>query len=563
MKPTPFLALSLCVLTISSLLGQATISRAGAAAPSSGPSLSPDAPPPGMVPSTSTVGSVLAAWRAAEGKAIKKVTTEVEVDSVDAYGLTGTDRTVTAGDNTRDTFTLGPTTTESGRYNSQSWRLDENGVVVFESGVHQKNEIDAQALHNAAEASSAGVTLAGEVDQPVSAYILKLNPPNGRLEWLYIDKKTSLLDREDDAYPDRRLTSTYDDYRAVNGIVEAWHTHFSDGWAANDFDVHIQSDEVGTVVADDEVQIPDSRVSVVSFPPNTAGVVLPARVDNGTIVVRVTINGRGLDFALDSGSSGILMDNEIARQLGIKTFGQSLEITAGPYQQTQAIIPEMDIGSVTLRNTYVDCVPFAQPLTFETKLVGLIGFDFIASAVIKIDYDKGSVTAIPRDAFSPPVNSIALPAALDDGVPVVEAQVGNAVGNHFILDTGSAESTLFSAFVAAHPDDVKDEGLGHFVSQYMPYVTAEGVGGILREQVLQVPSYRFGTVKFSDFVLYRTIDAPAFESEDYDGLVGYAALRFFTVMLDYKEGMVYLQPGSLLRSLQKAKPAATPQPQAT
>src|SRR5579863_1700037 len=116
MKPTPFLLFFLSVLTISSL-GQATISRAGDSAPSSGPTLSPDAPPSGLVPSTSTVGAVLAAWRAAEGKAVKKVTTEIEVDAVDAFGLTGTDRTVTAGDNTRDTFTLGPTTTESGQYN--------------------------------------------------------------------------------------------------------------------------------------------------------------------------------------------------------------------------------------------------------------------------------------------------------------------------------------------------------------------------------------------------------------------------------------------------------------
>lgn len=70
------------------------------------------------------------------------------------------------------------------------------------------------------------------------------------------------------------------------------------------------------------------------------------------------------------------------------------------------------------------------------------------------------------------------------------------------------------------------------------------MGGFVRMKVLQVRSCRFG-------------------SAEYDGLIGYPALRYFTVMLDYKDGMIYLQPGSLLRSQQKATPPPTPQPQAT
>jgi predicted aspartyl protease len=561
MKPTPFLLFFATFLIVALLAGPPLLARADSSVPSSSPTLSPDAPPPGLTPSTSTVDAVMAAWRTAEGKFRVKVATEIEVDEIAAYGLTGSDRTVTAGDNFRDTFTLGPVTTQSGIYHGQRWRVNENGIVVYEIGVHKKNEIDAQALRSATNAPTAGVTLAGEVQQPLDAYVLKVNPPSGRLEWLYIDKKTSLLDREDDAYPDKRLTITYDDYRSVNGTFEPWHTHISDGYPANEIDVKIQSDDVNVRVSDDSLKIPSGNDRLATFPPNASSVTLPARIDDGSVVVRLTINGRGLDFLLDSGASGILMDNEVAKELGIKTFGESVQTTMGAYESTQAIIPEMDVGPIALHNTYVECVPFTQQLGSDTKIVGLLGFDFLANAAVSINYDNGDVTAVPPDSFAPPANSIPVPAALDDGVPFVQVQIGDSVGTHFILDTGADMIVIFSEFAAAHPQDVVDQGLGKSMAQYLPFVSARGVGGEIQMTLDQLASYHFGSVNFTDFLAFRTPSGSAFEFEDTDGLVGYEVLQYFTVTFDYKDGMIYLIPGEVLRSRQ-AIPSPTPHPKA-
>jgi predicted aspartyl protease len=561
MKPSPFLLFFLTFLTVAVLAVLSPLARADSSVPSSGPTLAPDVPPPGLTPSTSTVDAVMAAWRAAEGKPKFKVATEIEVDSIDAYGLTGSDRTVTAGDDYRDTFTLGPVTTQSGIYNGQRWRLNENGIVVYEIGVHKKNEIDAQALRSATNAPNVGVTLAGEVQRPFDAYILKVNPPSGRLEWLYIDKKTALLDREDDAYPDKRLTITYDDYRPVNGFFEPWHTHISDGYPANEVDEKVQSDDVNVKVSDDLLKIPSGNDRIATFPPNASTVTLPARVDDGSVVVRLTINGRGLDFLLDSGASGILMDSEVAKELGIKTFGESVQTTMGAYESTQAIVPEMDVGPIALHNTYVECVPFTQQLGFDTKIVGLLGFDFLANAAVSINYDSGAVTAAPPDSFAPPVNSIAVPVALDDGVPFVQVQIGDSIGSHFILDTGADMIVIFSEFAAAHPQDVVDQGLGKSLSKYLPFVSAQGVGGEIHMTLDQLASYHFGTVNFTNFLAFRTPSGSAFEFEDTDGLVGYEVLQYFTVTFDYKDGMIYLNPGDMLRSRQ-AVSTPTPHPKA-
>jgi hypothetical protein len=528
-------------------------------APAAAPTLAPSAPPIGLHPSAANLAGVLAAWHAADGKPKTKVVTEVEVDAVSAYGLTGTDHLVFAGDDYRETSVLGPVTTQFGRYRGQRWRLNENGILINEVGVHKRNEIDAQVVRAAVNSPTKDVILAGEVDAPVAAYVLKVNPPDGRLKWLFIDKKTFLLDSEDDAYPERRVTTTYDDYHPVDGEMQAWHTHISDGRALNDEDYRVTSDEVNIPVSDTDVKIPDGGAPIATFPADATSVRLPARVQRGSVIVRLTINGRGLDFVLDSGSSGIVMDADVANQLGIKTFGRSIQTTAGPYVATQSIIPEIGIGPITLHNTYVECLPFSQQLDYGTRVVGLLGFDFIANAVVSIDYDHGIVTASPPDKFTQPTSGIQLGATLDDGVPYVQAQIGNAVGDHFILDTGSDDVVVFSSFADAHPDDVADEGFGRDFNAIVPFLTASGVGGEIPETLTQVASYHFATVNFSDFLLFRTHGHTAFEGEDQDGLVGFDALKFFTVTLDYKDGTIYLQPGSFLEKL-KATSAPSPHP---
>jgi predicted aspartyl protease len=531
------------------------VTSAGATATSLDPPVAIDAPPDGLHPSTAKLETVLAAWRAADGSATKKIVTEVENDDVSAYGLTGVTHIVVAGDDYRETDALGPVTTQFGRYHGQRWRLNENSILINEIGVHKRNQVDSEALHAASIAPTKDVTLAGEVDAPAPAYVLRVNPPDGRLQWLLVDKKSSLLDSEIDVYPERRLVISYDDYRPLDGEMRAWHTHVADGRPQNDEDYRITSDDFNVPVPDDDIAIPQGGSTIVSFPDGVSSVKLPATVTYGSVVVRLTINGRGLDFLLDSGADGIVLDSEVAKEIGVKTFGKFVQTTMGSYEASQAVIPEIGIGTVTLRNTYVQILPFNQQLDYGTKIVGLLGFDFIANAVVTIDYDHGTVTATNPDQFKPPTTGVEIGAVLDDGVPYVQAQVDNAVGEHFILDTGADDVVIFSSFADAHPDDVADEGLGRSINAAFPFLSAVGVGGEIAMTTTQVSAYHFGTVKFEDFLLYRTHGNTAFEGEDEDGLVGYDVLRYFLVTLDYRDGEIYLQPGQML---QQASPSPPP-----
>jgi hypothetical protein len=138
-----------------------------------------------------------------------------------------------------------------------------------------------------------------------------------------------------------------------------------------------------------------------------------------------------------------------------------------------------------------------------------------------------------------------LPAALDDQIPVVAVQVGNATGDHFILDTGADLGYVFPHFYKAHPDDIKDQGFGHALQEYLPEMTAEGVGGEFFIAPTQVRAFNVGGVNFSEWLMFETNGL--FDDDFYDGLIGYDFLRYFDVVFDHRDSMIYLEPNKLFK----------------
>ncbi|HEY5427402.1 MAG TPA: hypothetical protein VIJ77_12700, partial [Candidatus Tumulicola sp.] len=74
-----------------------------------------------------------------------------------------------------------------------------------------------------------------------------------------------------------------------------------------------------------------------------------------------------------------------------------------------------------------------------------------------------------------------------------------------------------------------------------------GVGGTVDYRPLQTGPFVFGPWTFPKWLFYVTQDAPAFEFEDYDGLVGQDLLRNFDLYLDYPHAKIYLVPNDRFR----------------
>ncbi|HEV2909108.1 MAG TPA: retroviral-like aspartic protease family protein [Candidatus Eremiobacteraceae bacterium] len=488
-------------------------------------------PPPGLRPPETTLSAVLEHYNAAEGSRLFH--TRVEQWRVSEGGLSGTLVTTTSGSDYRSVLTLGPFTTMSGRWHGQSWRQDENGLTVLRQDIHQKSAISEKAINFALdhpEAPGTGIKLLGEAVSPLKAHVIQVHPEGGRLVWLFFDAATGLIDREEDVIAERRSVTQYDDFRPIDGEMHAWHHHISDGRPNNDEDWTLTSLRNDVPIAQSDLEIPADRRTLVEFPAGATQVRLPARIVDGNIIVRLTVAGRGLDFLLDSGAGDIAFDSGVADSLHLQTHGKQTQEIAGQFDRSRAIVPEIRIGDLALHDVVVSTVAFQSQPVEDTKIVGLLGFDFFKNAVVRIDYERGTVDAFAPGAFAPPQAAAALPLALDDGVPLVSATCGADRGDHFILDTGSAFTIIFSGFAADHPQAVTEQiGLP---GQGRPTL-ARGVGGQVLLVPAEVKTFAFAGAEFDHLQVYVTRAARALEREDEDGLIGAPTLERFVVYLDY------------------------------
>lgn len=500
-----------------------------------------DDPPAGLRPTQTSLTQVLERYNQAAGTASHN--TRAELWSVSERGLNGTYAETDSGDDYASTLTLGPFVTMSGRQHGQSWRQDENGLTILRQDIHQKTAVAEKALEYALDhpqAPGPGIALLGETTQPVDAYVVQIHPDAGRLVWLFFDAANGLIDRDESVVAERRVVTQYDDFRTTGGSTESWHHRVTDGRPANDEDWTLTSLQLDQPVKDAALAIPPDRRVLVEFPAGSTDVRLPARIVNGKVIVRLTVQGRGLDFLLDSGAGDIAFDADVASSLHLQTIGRATQEIAGQFDRSHAIVPEIRIGPLVMHDVVVSTIPFQASPDLETRVVGLLGFDFFKDVVVRVDYEHGTVDALDPAGFSPPQSAVTLPVALDDGVPLVSAIVGDDRGDHFILDTGSAYTIIFSGFAADHPDAVADQaGVSADIRERMG-VYARGVGGQIRLVPTELKMFRFAGTDFADFKAYVTVAARALEREDEDGLIGVPTLQRFVVYFDYSRQRVAL-----------------------
>ena len=505
--------------------------------------------PFGITPTAMTLSALLKLHATAIGKLPSGMPkTRTEAWTYKEGELTGTITSLVSGDDYRDDTTLGPFHAAGGQYRGQEWAQNDNGLTHLVSGVHARDDANRKALglSNAVQKNS-GVQLLGAVSDPSAAYVVKVSPPDGRVEFVFYDKAKYLITRTERTVEQARVVTTYDDFRTTDGITRAWHIHASDGRPGNDTDSQLQTLQNGVAIDSAKLAIPPDARNPVTL--GGMRVSLPVSILSDRIIVKTQIGGRKVDFQLDSGASGILLDRSVAEALKIPLYGKLTQVTAGAYSASRAIVPLITIGSVTMQNVAIETAPFHWYASDGTPIAGLMGYDLIASCVIHVDYLNGTVEAIDPGSFTPPAGALALPIRLDDQVPVITARIGATSAQKFILDTGADRSLLFSEFVAAHPADTVDQGMGEAIEDSFPFVeSSSGVGGDIEIRPLEVNGFGLASVSFPRWLFFATQDPNSFNQEDYDGLIGQDVLRNFDLYFDYRNAKIYLVPNDRYRT---------------
>jgi hypothetical protein len=192
-----------------------------------------------------------------------------------------------------------------------------------------------------------------------------------------------------------------------------------------------------------------------------------------------------------------------------------------------------------MRDVVVTTTPSVGIPGDDFQIVGLLGFDFLRAADVRLDYAKGTATATLPSAFVPPVGDhlIDLDVRLASSIPETTVTINGAIGTRFFVDTGGVGALMINDYFRRRfPQAIVDE------SRRSATVRFNGVGGTFDAEAIQLKEIDLGGASFVHSPAYVVTTSRAY-AIDKDGVIGPNLLRIFTVYLDLPHDKIYFVPG--------------------
>ena len=214
----------------------------------------------------------------------------------------------------------------------------------------------------------------------------------------------------------------------------------------------------------------------------------------------------------------------------------------------------MNVGPLKMSDVAVTVIPdvrWDDPESHSTA-VGLLGFDFIASMALALDYEHGTVTATDYDTFAAPNDpaTITIPIRVGGQGPETDVWLDGRLGERFEIDTGGVGGVLITdLFTRRYP------GITRSFEPSGNSIELSGVGGEFSADVYAVPDMRIGNTTFKKFSAIVIGSDRVYADGGFDGIIGPELLRYFTVTTDYADSAVYLQPNKLGHQARTSGPA--------
>jgi predicted aspartyl protease len=429
-------------------------------------------------------------------------------------------------DDDRITETRGPIRTSYGTYRGTDWHQNANGITVTDL----PDPVPAAPLTEVATVQHAF--------SPIDAYVISELDAGGYGVREYVDPRSYLVLRRDDIRPAGTTTTT-------NTAYARFGTQFLPAsWRVEDHSHHETTTYTRTRFHSGNISVADvarpAARQIVSLPPGKTSVDLHARFDGGQISVPVSIAGRTFFFLLDSGASALTIDPALAKQLGLELMNVRHEVAGNRFEAHDTVIPAIDVGGLRMHGVVASVVLLGMGRK-PSDPVGLLGFDFLAGLAVRIDYEHQRVLAMNPHTYEPPSGTdvSAINLRLGSQVPMVDADLGGAISQRLIVDTGSPGAILlFDHFSRRHNDVLR--------SPIDDAATSLGIGGAFQSRPFRMRYVRLGRFAIGDLVADAVTSRSAYPQEN-DGLIGSDLLQFFTVDLNYAAGRIFLRARPTLK----------------
>ena len=390
------------------------------------------------------------------------------------------------------------------------------------------------------------LTLRPQTEPDTGSYIVDALPEGGKPSTLFFDPQTFFIVKEQHLDDNLLVTTTYGDYRTVDGARFPFRMATTNGTARYDIVGTVTQVENNIDISPGLFEPPHIGSKFRFARPGQTRATVPFDMDDGEIGLAVRLNGQLARVFLDSGASGIALSQTTATKLGLKSSG-FLEARGygGSTDLHPILINRFEVpGAVQLTDVTAIAIDLPDTLNsyFQRPLAGFVGYDLLAHFVVRVDFPRKQITFIQPEAFHPTLaDGKAVPLELDNDVPSIKARLESLPPQRFLIDTGDeAALRLYSPFVTQYGLDKK---YPHGILS-----TGGGIGGVSQSRVSRIGSFEVAGVKLRGVPTDFSLDTKGGASLVNAGSLGATLLSRFVVTFDYPHSRVFFASTSKTRS---------------
>lgn len=277
---------------------------------------------------------------------------------------------------------------------------------------------------------------------------------------------------------------------------------------------------------------------------------VPFKMLGTYMVLEVQFNGSSkLNMILDSGASATLITELTQEDSLTLHYSSEVEIKGlGSGQGVMAYcshLNELKAGKIRLNNQTIYVLKnnsFNLSNHAGTKINGILGSDFFANNLVKINYDTQTITLFENEGYQIPKGYEPISMTLDKKkmyvtLPVIGAdwKVHNAL---LLLDTGAEVTAWFRSFGEDHIP-IPDKRIHRYIG--------EGLNGIIEGQIGQI-----NQISIRNHILSKPVVAfpdsssisEILSTSDRDGILGGQLLYRFNLIFDYPNKTLWIKKNS-------------------
>ena len=426
-----------------------------------------------------------------------------------------------------------------------NWSVDANGKLIINRDEHTLKRRELRRLRSQFDyldpkSSVFSLSFIGKekVDNK-DCYVIKMtNTINNDSSLIYFNTESFLMEQEISIESNNESHAIYSDYRAVGGILRAFHQDITNQPTGEQITVQLTKCESNIDIDPSLFDPPEIDVRDFEFTEGDKAENIPFEFLHDHIFLRVNVGGKERLWVLDTGAEMSVIDSSFAAELGLEQSGDIKgRGTANIISLSLVKLPPFSVKGVRFNEQTAISLDIKN-IIFKRAgwdAVGILGYDFISRFLIKIDYAKKIISLYDPDNFVYDGEGKTVDMPFRDATPSIQASVDEKYTGIWEVDIGAGGCDFTYPYAKANG----------FLEKNGVYRMGIGAGGPSLDRTVQFDSFDLAGFIIKKPIIGFPAEAVtgAFGTDEIVGNLGNSVLRHFTVYFDYKNQKMIIEKG--------------------